>query len=492
MNKREVKDLAVGVGFLAPNILGVICFTMIPLVMSVIMAFSDWDLTKHNMFLDNELKFVGIDNFTKLFETGDFVRYLGNTLFFMIGIPLGMGGSLLAAILLSQEVKGSSRQVWGSVFASFIFILSICLLVLLGLGQSAMIILIVGIVGLIAVIGMTTGVNGYRTLFYTPHFTAGVATYILWKKMYNKESGVINNAIRDPLMSFAEFNQALSPSVMQGAAVLLGLVFALIIYKVSTHWGQMWIDGELGTMAWIICNAFVFIPVITSYFWSPLGFTKWIIAALGAFLLIVNFIRYFTKGRDFNCDSFAGAELAIVFALIILGILFLLVGLSAVTFNLPAMTQDGVLLPPDWLFEYSWAKPALMIMGLWGAIGSNNMLLYLAALTNVPQSLYEAADIDGANAVQKFWNVTWPSLAPTTFFIFVMSTIGGLQGGMEMAKTMTGGGPGGATTTLAYFIYVEGFETGRLGYSAAISWTLFALVFTVTMINWKFGNKQGE
>ncbi|MDX1682427.1 MAG: sugar ABC transporter permease, partial [Phycisphaeraceae bacterium] len=144
---------------------------------------------------------------------------------------------------------------------------------------------------------------------------------------------------------------------------------------------------------------------------------------------------------------------------------------------------------PKWLTDYHWAKPSLMIMSLWGAIGSNNMLLYLAALTNVPEELYEAADIDGAGRFQRFWHVTWPQLAPTTFFILVMSTIWGLQGGFEMARTMTQGGPAGATTTLSYFIYLEGFETGRLSFAAAVAWALFLLVLMLTMINWKFGNR---
>jgi len=85
--------------------------------------------------------------------------------------------------------------------------------------------------------------------------------------------------------------------------------------------------------------------------------------------------------------------------------------------------------------------------------------------------------------------VTWPQLAPVTFFVVVMGVIGGLQGGFEMAKTMTNGGPAGATTFLSYFIYTEGFETGRLGFAAAITWTLFGLVFLVTIFNWKFGNR---
>jgi len=68
--------------------------------------------------------------------------------------------------------------------------------------------------------------------------------------------------------------------------------------------------------------------------------------------------------------------------------------------------------------------------------------------------------------------------------------IGGLQGGFEMARVMTQGGPAGSTTTLSYFVYNEGFGTGRLGYAAGISWAMFMLVFAVTLFNWKFGNRQ--
>jgi multiple sugar transport system permease protein len=118
------------------------------------------------------------------------------------------------------------------------------------------------------------------------------------------------------------------------------------------------------------------------------------------------------------------------------------------------------------------------------------MLLYLAALTNVPQELTEAAELDGAGRWQVFRNVTWPQLAPTTFFIVVMSFIGGLQGGFEQARVMTGGGPAGTTTTLSYYIYTKAFEQFQIGYASAVSWVLFAIIFAVTLINWKFGNKE--
>jgi multiple sugar transport system permease protein len=117
------------------------------------------------------------------------------------------------------------------------------------------------------------------------------------------------------------------------------------------------------------------------------------------------------------------------------------------------------------------------------------MLLYLAALSNVPEELLEAASLDGAGKWSSFRSVTWPQLAPTTFFIVVMSVIGGLQSGFETARVMTSGGPANTTMTVAYQIYSYAFERFQIGYASAISWALFAIIFAVTLVNWKFGNR---
>lgn len=136
------------------------------------------------------------------------------------------------------------------------------------------------------------------------------------------------------------------------------------------------------------------------------------------------------------------------------------------------------------------ARDALIYMGIWIAIGGSNMLLYLAALSNVPEELTEAAELDGATRWRCFRYVTWPQLAPTTFFIAVMSVIGGLQGGFELARIMTnGGGPAGTTTTLAYYIYSKAFEEFRIGYASALSWVLFAVIATFTFTQWRYGNR---
>lgn len=144
---------------------------------------------------------------------------------------------------------------------------------------------------------------------------------------------------------------------------------------------------------------------------------------------------------------------------------------------------------PKWLSSTKWAKPALMLMGFWTAVGGYNMILYLAAIQGIPRELYEAANIDGANAWQKFWSITWPMISPTTFFIAVMSIIGGFQGGFTAAYVMTGGGPAGSTTTIEYYIFNNLYVFQHAGYAAAIAWVLFLMIFTVTLINWKYGGK---
>jgi multiple sugar transport system permease protein len=140
---------------------------------------------------------------------------------------------------------------------------------------------------------------------------------------------------------------------------------------------------------------------------------------------------------------------------------------------------------PAWLTNPHTAKPAIMVMGSWMAVGGTSMILYLAALQNVPAELLEAARIDGAGKWAQFRHVTWPSLAPVTFFIFTMGLIHGLQGGFDAAYIMTNGGPSGSTTTLGYYLYLKAYQFFEMGYAAAIAWTLFMLMLGITLLNWR-------
>lgn len=474
--------------FLGPNILGVLAFVIFPVVFSVALAFTNWDLRLHNMFKSNPLEFVGLDNFIRLFKEPEFFRFLGNTLFLMMGIPFAIIGSLMAAILLSKDTRGGGGKTWLALIAAGVLVASCMMLAAIGMGSTALTIVVVGLACGILLLGMTGGVTVYRTLFYTPHFTAGVATFLLWKKLYNPQTGPINTALQPVLDGLGGIVRATPDGVVAGGFWLALVLIGAIFWFATTKLRQLWIDGELGNRAAILPAVILLMPLFVMWNWERTTGKSWILALIVAAVLIWQFIQA-RGGREHQpSDAAHGFGNALVLALMLMTLQLVVLGLGTVAWNLPAMAADG-LNAPNWLTDVHWAKPALMIMGFWGALGSNNMLLYLAALTNVPQELYEAADMDGASPFQRFWHVTWPQLAPTTFFIGVMATIHGLQGGFEMARTMTQGGPDGATTTLSYFIYIEGFETGRLGFAAAVAWALFVLVFSITLFNWKFGNK---
>jgi multiple sugar transport system permease protein len=438
---------------------------------------------------ESSIRLAGLENFIELITSHQFLQFFGNTLFFMMGIPVSVAASLTAAILLSKDTRAGGGRVYLWLIAAAGLVVSTMILVALGMGGTAMTLLLVGIASFILMGGVFGGLTFYRTVFYTPHFVAGVATFILWKKLYSKDTGPVNAGLQPVLDQLAVTVNAV-PSPMISGLLFVGYVLIALLFV----WGlgklrQMYVDGDLGWGAASLPVGLLLLPGVIAWVWSFTSPTAiWLTLMLIAAAVYQGSRLAMTKGK-FATFAANGFGSALVLSLLAMVGQFVLLGLSAVMFNLPAMAADNGLEAPGWITTTQWSKPALMIMGFWGAIGSNNMLLYLAALTNVPGELYEAADIDGATPMQRFWNVTWPQLAPTTFFIFVMSVIGGLQGGFEMARVMTQGGPAGSTTTLAYFIYIEGFETGRLGYASAVAWALFVLVFSVTLFNWKFGNK---
>ena len=137
--------------------------------------------------------------------------------------------------------------------------------------------------------------------------------------------------------------------------------------------------------------------------------------------------------------------------------------------------------PLGWLEDARLAKPALILMMLWLTIGGSSMIIYLAALQNVPEELHEAARIDGASPWQQFSNVTWPALRPATFFIFTMGLIANLQWNFDVAYIMTDGGPYGSTTTLVFYLYLKAYRFFEMGYASAIAWIIFAITLALTV-----------
>jgi len=284
-------------GFLFPNFIGFLTFILLPLSAAFLLAFCEWDLGPKTL-----PRFVGLDNFVQLLTDRSFWRYLGNTLFLMLGIPINIFGAFLLANLLHMRLRGISI---------------------------------------------------FRTLLFLPTMCSPVAIYLLWQWIFH--------------------------------------------YR----------PNEVGLLNVALMNL-------------------------------------------------------------------------------------GVSHPPDWLNDPLWAKPALILAAVWIGVGGYNCLLYLAGLQNLPEELFEAAELDGASPWQRLRRITWPLLYPTTFFILIMSIISGFQGGFTAVYLLTKGGPGDATTTLIYYIYNNAFAWFRIGYAAAAAVMLFFLVFGFTLLNWRISRRVAQ
>lgn len=143
---------------------------------------------------------------------------------------------------------------------------------------------------------------------------------------------------------------------------------------------------------------------------------------------------------------------------------------------------------PMWLASSKTAMISIVIVNVWLHAGYA-LVLFMGALQGVPKDLYEAADIDGASPVRKFFSVTLPMISPTTFFVLITTIIDSFKV-FGTVNLMTQGGPDGdATSVIVFNIYQNAFRYYKMGYASAMSWVLFAMVFIVTLIQWR-GQKR--
>jgi multiple sugar transport system permease protein len=145
--------------------------------------------------------------------------------------------------------------------------------------------------------------------------------------------------------------------------------------------------------------------------------------------------------------------------------------------------------PPGWFGAAEWAKPGLIVQGLWGAGGG--MILWLAGLQGIPQHLYEAADLDGAGVWSKFRNVTVPMLSPYIFFNLIMGTIGALQE-FDRVYVLSGQGAGSSSVgpvdsllVPVMYLFNSAFKYFKMGYASALAWVLFVIILVLTLVQLK-------
>jgi ABC-type sugar transport systems, permease components len=146
--------------------------------------------------------------------------------------------------------------------------------------------------------------------------------------------------------------------------------------------------------------------------------------------------------------------------------------------------------PIDWLSDPSWAMPAIILMAIWKNFGYN-MIIFIAGLQSIPEHLYEAAKIDGANAYQRFKHVTLPMLSPTFLFVGIVTMIGYFQLFAE-PYVMTQGGPSNSTLSIVLLMYEEGFRWWNMGYAAAVAFVLFIIILVATILQLKIQKGMGQ
>lgn len=144
--------------------------------------------------------------------------------------------------------------------------------------------------------------------------------------------------------------------------------------------------------------------------------------------------------------------------------------------------------PPNWLSDPVWAKWTLVLISVWGC--GNAMVVYLAGLQDVPMSLYEAAELDGAGALGKLKNVTLPMISPVILFNMIMGIIGSLQVFALPYVMFPGGQPARSTYMFAMYLYDNAFKYQRMGYASAMGWIMFLITLALTMAALKFSEKH--
>jgi len=145
---------------------------------------------------------------------------------------------------------------------------------------------------------------------------------------------------------------------------------------------------------------------------------------------------------------------------------------------------------PQWLTDPAWVKPSIVLMTLWGVSGT--MIIFLAALKNVPKDLYEVASLDGAGKVRQFFNITVPMISGTIFFNVLVLTIAALQvfdqAFLLFWRNQTNASPD-ASLFYAVYLFQQAFRNFNFGFAAAMAWLIFVIIMIITFIQVKFGNR---
>ena len=224
-------------------------------------------------------------------------------------------------------------------------------------------------------------------------------------------------------------------------------------------------------------------------FWASLGRTAryaLMVVPLGIIcsLLAAMLLNQGFRGTTIFRTVFFLPSITPIIASVLIWLWLLQPSIGVVNYLLSLVGVPG----PPWVQSTTWAVPSLVILSLWNTAGGSRMIVFLAGLQGVPQELYEAAHIDGANRWQRFWNVTVPMISPTIFFNLVISVIGALSV-FSVAYIGTQGGPNYATYFYVYHLYISAFQFNLMGYASAMAWIFLIIVLALTWMQF-WGQKR--
>lgn len=154
------------------------------------------------------------------------------------------------------------------------------------------------------------------------------------------------------------------------------------------------------------------------------------------------------------------------------------------------LSRTGLISSTNWLGNPNVALYALAVVWIWWSAGYG-MVIYLAALQDIPQEFYDAAAIDGANGWQRFWYITFPMLTAATSFLVILSTISAMRA-FDLFFLMTQGGPGGSTSSVVFQIWQSGFIENKMGFAATMSVLLFVAIFLLALVEFRFVRERAE
>lgn len=261
--------------------------------------------------------------------------------------------------------------------------------------------------------------------------------------------------------------------VFTGGPMLVSLYLSFTEYRITSP--PVWIGLENYK------NAFTVDPL----FWSSLGRTFYFalvavpVGLIGS-LLLAMLLNQRVRGTSIFRTIFFLPGLTPIVATALLWTVLLQPETGVINYLLERVGIPG----PKWFGSVEWAIPGLILMTTWRSVGSNRMIIFLAGLQGVPDSLYDAADIDGANGWQKFRHVTLPMISPTVFFNLILGIIGALQV-FAAALVATNGGPAYATWFFALHIYAQAFQYFEMGYGSALAWLFLLVMLFFTYIQFR-------